>query len=218
MISTGALVGGVTSNGRHSTAVFTGTNFSVSTFLETAASIPTQANNIEPGTVTVAIVTSGVPAGYSTNTAALPSASGVACVSDAIVADGRPLNYETAAYTTVDGSHLSLTLIRPHGSGATIAVGGLCGFGLEQTVDTTAGIRQVFPVIGSTSDTQLLYAGGASAQVGQMSLPSAFVNLNLAIASISRNGNVVTVTTAGLPGVDVNGLMLTVAGGDRSQL
>ena len=64
-------------------------------------------------------------------------------------ADGTP-NYEMAPYTVVDATHMQLTLAKPHIANATITVGGLCGYGLEQTVDTHIGIRQVFPVVGST--------------------------------------------------------------------
>ena len=212
VITTGSIVGGSPTSGRQPLATFSGTSFAVSTFLETAATIPTQANNIAPGVVGVAIVTSGVPTGFSTSTAALPTSSGVACISDVQVNDGRALNFETAAYTTVDASHLQMTLNRPHGSGATIAVGGLCGYGLEQTVDTTSGIRQVFPVIGSPTATSLLYAGGLTPIVGVSGSQTAFINLNLVVASIARTANLVTVTTAGNLPYDVNGLTLTVAG------
>ena len=164
-ITSGSLIGG-SANGRQPSATFSGTSFPVSVLLETAQTIPTQSNNIAPGTVTVPIATSGVPSGFATNTAALPANTGVGCVSDVTYNDGRPFNFETAVYTIVDGSHLQMTLRRPHGNGATISVGGLCGFGLEQKVDTINGIRQVFPVIGSTSATTLLYAGGVSAIVG----------------------------------------------------
>ena len=197
---------------RQPLAIFAGTNFPVSTLLETAQTIPTQANTIAPGTVSVPIVTTGVPPGFATNTTALPATTGVACVTDAAVGDGRPMNYETAAYTVVDGSHLQLTLNRPHGTGATVAVGGLCGYGLEQTVDTVNGIRQVFPVVASLSATTLLYAGGQTAIVGRQGLQSAFANVNLVVASIARANNVVTITTAGNLPVDVSGLTLLVQG------
>ena len=210
ILSTGLISG--SSAGRQPIANFSGTSFPLSTLLETAQTIPTQPNSIAPGTVTVPIVTASVPAGFATSTTALPGTSGVACLSDVQVGDQRSLNFEMAAYTVVDASHLQLTLNRAHANGATIAVGGLCGYGLEQTVDTTAGIRQVFPVIGSTSATSLLYAGGSSALVGVSGLQSAYVNLNLVVASISRAANVVTVTTAGSLPVDVNGLTLNVQG------
>ena len=45
-------------------ATFSGTSFPVSTLLETAQTIPTQANDVRPGTVTVTIATSGVPPGF----------------------------------------------------------------------------------------------------------------------------------------------------------
>ncbi len=209
VITGGTLIGG--SGGvAGPTATFSGTSFPVSVFLETAQLIPSQANNIAPGTVTVAIATSGVPAGFVTNTGALTAPSGVACIADR--PSGLPHNYEMANYTVVDGSHLSMTLNKVHAAGSTIAVGGLCGYGLEQTVDTANGIRQVFPVIGSYSATGLYYAGGVTQIIGVSGLTSAFLNVNLPIAAIARSGNVVTVTTAGNLPVDLNGLNLTVAG------
>jgi lysophospholipase L1-like esterase len=211
-ITAGTIVGPQQPYGRQPGAIFSGTSFPVSVFLETAQVIPTQSNNISPGTVTVPIATSSVPAGFATNTAALPAASGVACVSDVQQSDTRPLNFETAAYTVVDASHLQMTLNRAHALGATVAVGGLCGYGLEQKVDTINGIRQVFPVIGSDSPTSLLYAGGKSSLIGVQGLTSAYVNASLTVASIARTANVVTVTTvANLP-VDLNDLTLTVQG------
>lgn len=193
------------------TASFSGTSFSVSVFFTTAQTIPSQASDIAPGTVTVAIATSGVTAGFATNTAAAPNQSGVACVADQTIST-TPQNYEMANYTVVDGTHLQMTLNKVHRAGATIAIGGLCGYGLEQTVDTANGIRQVFPVIGSYSPTDLYYAGGLTAIVGKSGLTSAFLNLSASIASITRSGNVVTVTTAGNLSVDVNGLTMTVSG------
>jgi lysophospholipase L1-like esterase len=212
IISTGSLIGGSPAGGRQPLANFSGTSFALSTFLETAETIPTQSNNIAPGTVTVPIVTSGVPTGFATSTAALPATTGVACLSDVQATDGRALNFETAPYTVIDASHVQLTLNRPHGNGATIAVGGLCGYGLEQTIDTVSGIRQIFPVIGSPSSTSLLYAGGVTAIAGVQSLTSAFTNLDLVVSSIARSSGVVTATLAGNLPVDVNGLTMTVQG------
>jgi lysophospholipase L1-like esterase len=213
IIATGTIAsGGTAFSGRQPAVTFQGTSFPVSTFLETAATVTSQANVMQPGTVTVPIVTSGVPAGFQTSTAALPTSSGVACVTDVAAVDGRALNYEMAAYTVIDASHVSLTLNRPHGNGATLAFGGLCGYGLEQTEDTTLGIRQVFPVVGSTSATSLLYAAGATAVIGVTHGTGAYLNLSASIASISRTGNVVSVTTAGNLAANVNGLTLAVTG------
>jgi hypothetical protein len=159
----------------------------------------------------VAIATAGVIAGFATNTATVPSPSGVACIADQPNGDA-PHNYEMAAYSVVDGTHLQMTLNKPHHAGATIAFGGLCGYGLEQTVDTVGSIRQVFPVIGSNSATSLYYAGGLTAIVGLQGSVSAFFNVSLQIAAIARNNGVVTVTTAGSLPADVNGLAMTVSG------
>ena len=192
-------------------ATFSGTNFPVSVFLATAQLIPSQANNVAPGTVTVPIATSGVTAGFATSTAAVPSPSGVACVANQPLSTA-PHNYEMANYTVVDGTHLQMTLNKVHRAGATIAFGGLCGYGLEQTVDTVGAIRQVFPVIGSYSATGLYYGGSVSAIVGVQGNTSAFLNVTMQVAAIARNNNIVTATIAGNLPVDVNGLTMDVTG------
>jgi lysophospholipase L1-like esterase len=213
VLTTGVLTSGTaTASGTPGATVsFSGTNFPVSVFFQTAQTIQSQANNIAPGAVTVALATSGVFAGYATNTASAPGPSGVACVVDQ-PNSSNPHNYEMANYTVVDSTHMQMTLQKVHRAGATVAIGGLCGYGLEQTVDTVNGIRQVFPVIGSYSATGLYYAAGLTAILGINGQTSGFLNLNASIASIVRGNNVVTVTTAGGLPVDVNGLTLTVSG------
>ncbi len=210
-ITTGQLVGGGLSS-PHATAVFSGTNFPVSTLFATGQIIPSQANNLAPGTVTFQIATTGVASGYATNTAAAPASTGIACVADQ--PNGfNPANYEMANYTVVDGTHLQMTFNKVHNVNATIAIGGLCGYGLEQTVDTTSGIRQVWPVIGSYSSTGLYYASTVSTStIAQSFSTSAYLNLNLAIASMVRAGNVVTVSTVSNAPKDLTGLSLTIAG------
>jgi lysophospholipase L1-like esterase len=212
VITAGSLTGGTggSSAAPGPSAIFSGTNFPVSVFLATAQLVPSQANNVSPGTVTVAIATSGVPAGFATNTTAIPGPSGVACVTEP--GSLYPHNYEMLNYSVVDGTHLQMTFNKAHRSGATIAVGGLCGYGLEETVDTARGIRQVFPVIGSYSATALYYAGGQTAIVGIAGQTGGFLNVNLSIAAIARSGNVVTVTTAGNFPMDVNGLIMNISG------
>jgi lysophospholipase L1-like esterase len=211
LISTGSITGRDTTT-PHASALFTGTGFPLSTFFRVAAPIPSQAHDMAPGNVTVAIATTGLPSGYSSNTAAAPSTSGVACVADPLVPAGPVNDFETATYTVVDGSHLQLNLNKAHFLNATVAIGGLCGYGLEQTVDTTSGIRQVFPVIGSYSPTALMYAGSSTEVVGRMDSPSAFVNVSLNITSAARSNNTVTLTTAGNMPYDLNGLSVRVAG------
>jgi trimeric autotransporter adhesin len=212
LITTGSLIGGTLQTGRvpGQVATFSGTSFPVSVFLATAQVVPSQANNIAPGTVTVSIATNSVPGGFATNTAAIAGSSGLACVTEP--GGLYPHNYEMVNYTVVDGTHLQMTFNKAHQTGATIAIGGLCGYGLEETVDTVAGIRQVFPVIGSYSATGLYYAGGLGGIVGISSQTGGFLNVNLQIATIVRSGNVVTVTTAGNLPVDVNGLTMNVSG------
>ncbi len=208
-ISAGALVGG-NIGGPLATAQFTGTAFPVSTFYSLAAAALPGSSNMAPGTVNAQIVTSGVPAGYSTNTATAPAASGVACVDDA----GAPgaSNFEMVTYTVTDGTHLRLNLLKPHAANATIAIGGLCGYGLEQTVDTYNGLRQVFPVVGSPTNTSLYYSGLATKIVGQTGLTGGYANISANISSLQRSGNLVTGTVSGSFPQDVNGLTMTVAG------
>ena len=209
VISTGTLTGG--SNGTpHASAQFSGTSFAVSTFFTLASAAVPQANNMAPGTISAAIATSGVLAGYSTNTAAAPAAAGIACIADANY-DGAD-NFETVNYTVQDGSHLQLTLNKPHAAGATIAMGGLCGYGVEQTVDTAGTLRQVFPVIGSTSSSSLYYAGLLTRIVGMNGTTSGYANILSPITTVQRNGNTVTATVSGNLAQDINGLTVTVAG------
>ncbi len=212
-ISTGVLTGAVF--GPAGTpgpgAAFSGTTFPVSVFLATGQVIASQATNIAPGTVTVPIATGGVYTGFASSTSALPSTSGVACVTD--LPNGfNPTNYEMAAYTVIDATHLQMTLNKVHAAGATIAVGGLCGYGIEQTVDTASGIRQVFPVIGSYSATGLFYAAHLTGILGLSGQTSSYLNVSRSIASIARSGNAVTVTLTGSMPVDLNGLTMTVSG------
>lgn len=206
----GALIGG-SATGPHASAQFSGTSFPVSVFLSAAQAIPSQANDMAPGMVTIPIATSGTPAGYATSTAAIGATSGLACVVDQ-TSGYDPDNYEMAPYTVLDATHLQMTLKKPHQIMASLAFGGLCGYGLEQTVDTVSGIRQLFPVLGSTSPTTLYYAGAATPVVGIMSQTSGFLNLSASVATATRAANVVTVTTAGSLAANVNGLALTIAG------
>ncbi len=213
VIQAGTLVGGVRGAFPHATATFTGTSFAVSTFFSVVNAIPPQSNNMAPGTVTVAIRTTGATSGFQTNTVSAPAVNGVACVADALAGGSQGAdNYETALYQVIDGTHIQLVLNKPHAAGATVAMGGLCGYGLEQSVDTTRGMRQVFPVVGSISATSLYYSGGPSAVVGGNYSTSGYFQGSFAISSAVRSGGTVAVTTAGALPVDLNGLTLTVSG------
>ncbi|HEV2646873.1 MAG TPA: hypothetical protein VGU46_10965 [Acidobacteriaceae bacterium] len=212
--TSGALIGG-NSSGPHASAQFSGTNFPVSVFLSLGQAVTSQAGNIAPGTVTFPIATSGIPSGYASSTAALGASSGVACVVDQ-TAGTNPNNYEMAPYTVVDGTHLQMTFNKPHQLLASVAFGGLCGYGLEQTVDTVGGIRQLFPILGSISATSLYYAGGSTPIVGAMNQTSGFLNVNAAIASATRASGTVTITTASNLPANLNGLTVTIAGATDS--
>jgi hypothetical protein len=195
-------------------ATFSGTSFPVSVFLSTAQAVTSQADNMAPGTVTVAIATTALASGFATSTAALPASTGVACLADPDTLTQFP-NYEMGNYTVVDATHLQLTLNKPHLSGAVIAVGGLCGYGVEQTIDDVNLVKQVFPVVGSFDATDLYYAAGLTPVIGGTPgapSTSGYLNASGSIASISRSGGIVNVTLTGnLPG-DLNGLTLTVSG------
>ena len=189
---------------------FSGTNFPVSKQMLTAAAATSQAGNLAPGTVVLPIVTSGLASGYATSTAALPASTGIACVTD----QGSFPNFETASYSVVDGSHVQLTLNKVHKGNAVISVGGLCGYGLEQVTDTMGQVRQIFPVVGSPSATQVYYAASLTpvAGVSGGASTSGFLSATASIASASRSGNVVTLNLSqGLP-YDMNGLSMTVSG------
>lgn len=214
ILQTGSLIGGVIGT-PHASAIFSGTSFPVSTFFATAQAIVSQASDVAPGTVTFAIATTGQPSGYATSTLFAPASTGLACVADQS-SGFLPSNYEMASYTIVDATHFQMTFKKPHAALASIAIAGLCGYGLEQTVDTANGIRQVFPVVGSNSATSLFYAGTTSAIVGQTGTTSAYANVNASIATASRAGNLVTLTTTSAMPFDLNGLPITIAGGTDS--
>lgn len=211
VISSGSIVGA--GGDLFQSVNFSGTSFPVSVFLQLAQGAGSQPGNLQPGTVTLPIATSGVGSVYATSTAALPAATGVACVADPSSTGVFP-NFETAVYAVVDGTHLRLSLGKVHFAGATVAVGGLCGYGLEQVVDTYGPIKQVFPVVGSISKTQLYYAGALTGVVGYSNPvnTSGYLNASMGIASATRTGNVVSLTTAGSFPYDLNGLALTVSG------
>lgn len=211
ILTNGTLIGGMLA-APFAKAEFSGSGFSPSVFLSAASAALSQSTNIAPGTITVSIATSGVTAGFATNTAALPSLSGVACVADPHTLGGVGIaNFEMANYAVVDGTHLQLTLNKVHGVGALISVGGLCGYGLEQTVDTFGRIRQVFPVVGSTSATELYYTDARTAIVGISGSTSAYQNIQASVASIARTGNIVSVTLTGNLN-DISGLTLGISG------
>jgi hypothetical protein len=217
VINNGLLIGGTGQTYPFSQANFSGTAFAVSTFFLGTSPVAPQAHNMAPGTVTVAIVTTGLPGGYASNTASAPATSGVACVADTLPAGVmRASNFEMANYTVVDATHLSVSFNKPHGVAPTIAMGGLCGYGLEQTVDSVSGgggtIRQVVPVVGSFSSTGVYYAANNAANTIGINGTSRFISYSAAITSISRTGNVVTATLGSPMSEDLSGLTLTISG------
>ncbi len=122
---------------------------------------------VAPGTLTVTVVSQApsLPTAFATTTAGLP-ASGFACVADTQY-------FEIAPYTVIDGSHLSITFNKVHIANPVVGIGGACGKGLEvagvTAVTAVNGTyRQVLPVIGSPSTTQLMYW----AHNAQQSLPN----------------------------------------------
>ncbi len=207
------LAGGNATGYPAATAVFLDGTFPVSTFFSTAAVANPQAANIAPGTINMAIQTSGVLAGFATNTTSAPAATGVACVADAINGGtSTPENYEMVPYTVTDGTHLQMTMLKPHAAGAIVAIGGLCGYGVEQTIDSSTGIRQVFPVIGSTNATTIYVASGATSILARSLTTSGFLNVSYAISSMVRSNNVVTVTVASPSVLDISTITATIAG------
>lgn len=118
--------------------------------------INSAANGYAPGTITFNVLTSApsMKTGYATTTAGLPP-TGIACVADNEF-------FETTAYTVVGISQISLNLRKPHFDGMTVGIGSACQTGLEVTGGTFKyapngqPYRQVFPVVGSLSPTELL--------------------------------------------------------------
>ena len=213
VLSGSTLVGGNPNGFPAPTALFTGTNFPVSTIFTTAAAALPQATNMAPGTVVLPIQTSGVIAGFATNTSQAPATTGTACVADAVNGNtATPPSYEMAPYVVTDGTHLQLTLLKPHASGALMAIGGLCGYGVEQTIDSGSGFRQVFPVVASPNATTLYVASGATSVLGQSGSTSAYLNASYPLTSMVRTNNVVTVTTLNFSPLDLNALPAVVSG------
>lgn len=119
-----------------------------STTTTTSAAITVTGSNLTPGSVNILVASS---AGFSNGNAI--------CVADTAA-------FEYTKITNIpDGTHITAIFAVPHSSGATIATGGLCGFGMEFTDDrwTAAGgigfvvvtppLRQVWPVVSNSSAT-----------------------------------------------------------------
>ncbi len=217
VISTGAIVSSAAGAYPQTLVNFSGTSFPVSTFFLGTGSVSPQTNTMAPGTVTIAIATTGLPSGYSSNTAAAPASTGVACIADSLPSGVvSPSNFEMANYSVVDATHISINFNKPHVYAPTVAMGGLCGYGLEQTVDTVAGsggtIRQVMPVVGSLSSTSLYYAANNVANTIGVNGTSRFINFSANITSISRSSNVATVTLSTPMTQDLSGTQLMIAG------
>jgi hypothetical protein len=106
-------------------------------------------------TTTQAITTPG------THTVTLASTSGITNSTALVVCDATA--YETVIPSAVGAGSITANFAAPHNSGAIVSAGGLSGYFLELTADTvtsdkTGGtaLRQVFPVLYSTSPTSLV--------------------------------------------------------------
>ncbi len=121
-------------------------------------------------------------------------------------------DYEMAPYTVVDGTHLQMTFAKPHNMLATLSFGGLCGYGIEQTVDTLNGIRQVFPVVGAYTPTAIYYDSELTPVLGATNQTDGFVSVNVALGSLVRSGGVVTLSIAAPLPYDLTGLRATISG------
>jgi hypothetical protein len=96
-----------------------------------------------------------------THAVTLASTSGISNSTVLVVCDASA--YETVIPSAVGAGSITANFAAPHNSGAIVAAGGLAGFFLELTADTvtsdkTGGtaLRQVFPVLYSTSPTSLV--------------------------------------------------------------
>lgn len=169
-------------DGTHITANFTKTHLTGATIAET-----------QPGSVNILVASS---AGFSTNN--------VLCVAD-------PTSFEYVTATNVpDGTHITANFLQPHASGATIATGGMCGWGLVIDADTwtTAGsigfvsviqpLRQIMPYVASSSATAatiwLSIAGTADSYAGNGTFPGqAYHNYPMTFAAPGTNNNTNTI-------------------------
>lgn len=153
------------------TVTGSGTGWPVSTATTTSAAIPVTGSNTTPGSVNVQVASS---AGFSIGSAI--------CVAD-------PASFEYTVVTAVpDGTHITAVFLQPHASGATIATGGMCGYGLAMTADiytssTQTGdtvpippLRQLIPFVktsSATSGTVWISPGGGDSYSATAKFPSA---------------------------------------------
>lgn len=135
-----------------SSTLWAGATFgsAASTATTTSAAITVTGSNTTPGSVNIQV---GASAGLSA------AAGNVACVAD-------PSSFEYVTLTAIpDGTHVTAVFLQPHASGATIAQGGMCGWGLSVDADvwstpgsigfvTVVGsLRQIWPIVSSSSAT-----------------------------------------------------------------
>jgi hypothetical protein len=165
--------------------------------LDPTGKINSAAGGYAPGLTTLDIVTAAPSkrSGYATSTAGIAS-SGIVAVSDS-------QNFETTTYTVLSTSQIQINLRKPHNDGMTIAVGGPNQNALEVTGATfqyTSGgthYRQVFPVVGAYSSTQLMIwdhdsqQGYSNAAIGHNS--SAYCTTDSNPTTFSASGDTVTV-------------------------
>lgn len=211
-VTQGVSTGTITSLSGSGQVTVTGSStvFGTSTVTTTGAAITVSGSNTTPGSVNVLV---GSSTGFTANTS-------VACVAD-------NTTFEYVLITAVpDSTHLTATFTLPHASGATIATGGRCGWGLSLTADVYTGsgpagyvtvippLRQVWPFVSSSSNTSAvvwLSGGGAAlTYTGGASFPgAAHTDYPMAFVTDIRNGGDTVSNT-----ITVSPNTMSVANGD----
>ena len=184
----------------------------VSTLLKLEGGIEARIGETDPGGVTVAVATTGLPRGYAGTTLGLPT-HGVLCL-----ADMTGLNdFEMAPFVVLDATHLGLHLRKQHNGAVSVAVGGTCGLGVSLLADEVSllpkyktPVRQVIPVYGSRSPTTLLM--DRQTHLGQNGSSNAFFRMRCPVRSAARRSGTVSLEVDGDDCWQMNGLRATVSG------
>ncbi len=188
------------------------------------------------GTATVTLSSTSLPSGFSSTTTGIGTVgtTGVACVADS-GNEGQiiPDYFETATFTVLSSTTLSVTFTHPHANPPVLMVGGPCGHELvanqnvsnhtPSTIPTNGTPMQSVAIMGYVGNVLYLgdYARGTS--VGTNGNESEVFYQASTITSATRTSNVTTVVTpdtngvyAGLPmvisGVSGTGFNATVSG------
>ncbi len=167
-----------------------------------------------PGVISVAIKTSGLPTGFASSTSGL--SAGMACVWDTVEYGPTNENFEMAAITLPDTSHVSVNFAKTHYGNFAISQGGGCGYGLEMEADRrpmggNTDVLNVTPLFGGPA-VRVDYNAHAFGLVG----PGGFSTAACTVSSLSSNGSLATLVVIYKNTNECNdlgGKTVTLAGG-----